>query len=311
VNAATTDESLHRLASAIAAPGERAQLLKQGPDGKKVRAGFVDIAEAAASGRSFMVKTRDEILNVDNDVDKDQVRAPDFLAEYAETLDDLRPVLCKSGGEGRYHVLIRIPDPHVREHVAGLARSFGFKDVQCGRWIRPPLAPHPFGGRSELVNMTVEEAAEVLSPRTTLPGPLRAVAKRALLTGSRGLSDSEALMSATLGMVVNGWDEHEMFATLLRYQGGRSLVKRLEKGWTRQRVHAWWEKHTLRRARERVAKSPTVRSKSDAQLTIAGARAWWQVHPWIGRAGATDRVVLGCLLDIAELSPREWCTSGR
>ena len=207
-SAAPSDpHELLRLVYAVAAPGERAQLLKRGPDGKKVADGFVDLADAAASGRPFMVEARPEILVIDNDVDVDQVRAPDFLVEYAETLDDLLPVLCKSGGEGRYHVLIHIPDHQLRDDVAGLARSFGFHDVTPGRWIRPPLAPHPSGGRSELVNMTAEDAAEILTPRTSLPGRLGGRALRALLTGSTGPSPSEALMSATLGMVVNGWDE--------------------------------------------------------------------------------------------------------
>jgi len=300
----TTAAQIAELAEAIRAQDWRPQYLRLGEDGQsKIVDGWAaSVWEAAWSGRAFMVKARADIVAIDND-NSDEVTVWEFLDEYPTYLD-LLPVVSGSGGEGRSHLLARIEDPVEREGFIRDAKGFGFRDVQAGRWIRPPMSPHPAGGASRLVNMDASQAVAALRVTSDLPGPLGAKAKVALFLGPSTATSKDAssvLMAVTLGMVANGWsDEKVMFDILMRYPGGASLHRRMEKdGWSKERAFEWWQQHTLAKARERVAASPTIRSKSDVRPTLAGLKAWMAVHQWKGTGGSTDVLVLGHLLGLA------------
>lgn len=293
------------LAEAIRDGDWRPQYLRLGDDGRsKIQDGWAaSVSEAAQSGRSFMVKARRDIVVIDNDTDVDGgVTVWEFLEEFP-SYEELLPVVSSSGGEGRWHLLVRIEDPAEREGFIRDAKGFGFLDVQAGRWIRPPMAPHPAGGSSTLVKMEPSFAVAALRDTRELPRRLGARVKVALYLGPSGFTSRDAssvLMTITLGMVATGWtDERTMFDTLRRYPGGASLQRRIENGWSVETAFEWWQQHTLTKARKRVALSPTIREKSDAWPTLGGLKEWAGVHQWRGIGGATDRLVLEHLLRLA------------
>lgn len=290
------------IAAAIADPTQTPIYLRLDENDHKVNDGFASsVREAVYSGRAFTLMTAGDVVVLDNDPD-DGVSAADFLEEFPDLLEGLRPVLCASGRPYAFHVLIRCGSRLDCDEIVAAAKSFGIGDAQVGRWIRPPLSPHPNGlVRSEITNMSPAEALDALKP-LGLAGPLGRKALRALEQGPAvGEDRSAVLMSAVLGMVVGEWDEDAMFDTLLVKPGGESLrVKTGEKHWSEDRTRQWFKKHTLKRARERVVMSPTPRSAADALLTVSRAQEWSRVHQWPGTGGNTDRIVLRYVLSKAE-----------
>ena len=303
----TNSGPLERLASAISDPTERPQYLADvvvdGRHSKKAVGWASTIGEAVDSGRPFMVRASPTIVVIDDD--NGPVSAPEFIEEHPVLLGDSDPVLCQSGGgEGRWHLFIRVSTPLDGDEIVGAAKQFGLKDVQRGRWIRPPMSPHPSGDTaSSIFNMTVDEAVAALSPKG-LPGKLGRKALDALYGGpasAAGGDRSSVLMSATLGMVARNWDEAEIFDVLLAHPGGESLRARIdERGWSEAQTRTWFERYTLAAAKARCEASPTVRSVEDAVKIITSARRWMEARAWKGSGGNTDRLVLGYLLDLAE-----------
>ena len=109
----------------IAEIGGRARLLL--PDHTAGR--WCSVAEAIASGRSFMVRPRDDVLVLDGDVPD----ALDRLLQLAEKMRraGLRPVVTASGTAGHGHLIAVIRDDHLLAKLRQAGRAKGF-DVRVG-----------------------------------------------------------------------------------------------------------------------------------------------------------------------------------
>jgi hypothetical protein len=130
--------------------------------GAKVIDGWASIEAAAQSGRAFCVAPADDLLVCDGDTDE----TAEHLVELASAIREARglPVIIRSGGNGnRHHVFGRIPDRREREQLSAIARALGFDVRHGGARIRPPLSPHPGGGRSAVVEPT--DPSEALAAR--------------------------------------------------------------------------------------------------------------------------------------------------
>lgn len=295
---AGSPEDRLRLAKGIADPTQRAQYI----DEANQACGWASIEEAAHSGRSYMVKAREDILVLDHD--DDDLLVESFIEEYCSDFDW---VICWSGMNQHQHGYIVVDDPAEREGLAKSAKDFRIADVQYGRWIRPPLAPHRLGKTcSTLKDINVEEAADRLhrAPRSL---GLGRKATNALLRPAPETKDgtkrdrSHELWSATVGMVNQGYDPDLMWRLLLDHPGGDSLRARMdERGWSEAKTRMWWERHVLPAARERVRLRPTVKDPAEALRIIYGARGWMEARRWKGTGGAHRKAVLIVLLDLAE-----------
>ena len=291
-----TVEQLEALALAMFMPGERCQYIDvhNNADGW---AGSVQ--EAVRSGRPFMGRCRDDVFNLDHD--EEPVVLDDFIEEF---LGDYEPVVDWSGQGDRQHLSVVVDDPLHRQALLDQAKQFGFRDVQFGRWLRPPGSPHRLGGFSRLVDgMSPEEAVRRLFrlPRSLGLGHR---ASQALFVGAGAFesgdrSSSMALVTATTGMVNAGYDDDQMWSLLRANPGGEKITRKIDEGEDPVEVRRWWQHRYVTGSRERVRLNPMISSGGDADEFIARVTRWMKARRWKGVGGANQRAALTALLKVA------------
>lgn len=294
-----------RLAEAVADLDHGIQFIN--PD--NAAAGYAgSLSEAVRSGRSYMVRARDDILVLDHD--EDDLLVTRFADEF---LSDFQVVIARSGQGFHQHAFVVIDDPAQREYHERAAKDFGIVDVQFGRWIRPPGAPHRFGGSwSRLENVDAEAAFTALFRPSGRTSPLGHKARQALYVGKTafvtkhapGGDASGALRSATLGMVNAGYSEDTMWALLMNNPGGEKIRTKIANGMSVEAARRWWVKQHVETARAKVERWPTVSCPEDALVLVSAVRAWSDAHVWRGPGGGTDRSVLQVFLNLAEQQHR-------
>lgn len=298
----TSEGLLLALVQLMSAPHTRPLYLRAGAGNSKLEDGRAgSVADAVRSGRPFTITLRDDILALDAD---DEVRASEMVRDFIdEYLAEFEPVVCTSGKPGRLHLFVYVWDPRWRQHLLDAAREMGFKGSAFGKSMRPPCAPHPHGGSSALVDLTVGEAIEALrSPHEQQVRGLSRKASYALYVGSDGRpgdSRSDVVARATLGMLDAGFGLDEMWSLLLANPGGERLREELQ-GSPQGVVYDRWIKYTVEWARSKRASSPTIKQASDALRIVAAARLWMDTVTWKGTGGNTDRAVLSTFLDLAD-----------
>lgn len=294
-----------RLAEAVADLAQGIQFI----DPNNNADGYAEsLSEAVRSGRSYMVRARDDILVLDHD--EDDLLVTRFADEFPS---DFQVVITRSGQGSHQHGFVVIDDPAQRPYYERAAKDFGIADVQFGRWIRPPGAPHRFGGSwSRLENVDVDAAVTALYRPSGRTSPLGHKARQALYVGKTAFvtkhapsgDASAALRSATLGMVNAGYSEDTMWALLMNNPGGEKIRLKIDKGMSHEAARRWWVKQHVETARAKVEQWPTVSCPQEALVLIHAVRAWSEAHVWKGVGGATDRSVLQVFLDLAEKQHR-------
>ena len=219
------------LTFAVSVPAKRALML----DADNGGSGFVDLADAVASGEAFAVVVKPGLLAVDFDQDNAVEAAEALAAQLAEA--DARPVLVASGRPGHRHLFVWVGIESV-DAWAAVAKQLG-GDVRSGsRRIRPPLTPHREGLPVALVAMTEAEALEALTHVDPVASPIgevecaevevQVVAAPSVLPGLPSVRGS--LSEPMAALLVDG-DETD------RYESGSEVLYALAKaavwaGWT-------------------------------------------------------------------------------
>ncbi len=268
--------------------GQRVAVVTQ--DNK--RGDWLELAEAVRDGRAYMGQVDPEVLALDCDP-TERPQAADGVLVVREALERyaLQCVL-DSGREGHQHLFARVRDPTVRAELAALAQSRGLDVRQV---IRLPLSPHRLGHPVRLREPAmVEEAAGVLARRSRRP--LNPHMQRVLETGlSHHYSNSDRLQALCTAMVQADWTPGEAFQELRDHPVGESLrrVERQGRDPYAYFLTSW------RTAAAYVRDRPALAGPQEATVELAALRERVQRHPWPGAQGATQRMVLTALIDIA------------
>ncbi len=240
-------------------------------------------------------------------------------------------VLVASGGGG-FHVFATFAPPLPTEVMSGLAfemrSAYSTLDPNCLRdhsAIRPPLAPHRKGGRSEVIGdemtaLTVLRegnatriayalATTLRSARCARAGHSLDQAKQkltatgvTLLEGGRprGVDPSASAVewSFILSAMQCGLDVDEAIALLLdqQHRAGDRLRREAQKHGEKKALAAFHRQWT--RAAEYIKVNPAISSSTDARRVLNALSDAVTAHPWRGLAGASDSAVMEGLITI-------------
>ena len=231
---------------------------------------------------------------------------------------DIVYALTCSGRLGARHILVTLTDPIPPAAMARMARALRqrFPALDDGMlrnpWtgaIRPPLSPHRFSGRSEVVGDVAEALAALedgnppaawrqLAEVVGIP-LLTPAMERLLLDGDvehRYRSRSEVVYAIALAHANAGSTEAHLLDDLL--DAMNVAGEKVREMPHRRCIH--YVRHSWRRACARAKRSPVIRNRPEALAQLERVRATVEAALWPGRAGATAWLILQAHLAVAE-----------
>jgi len=300
------------IAQRLSRNDERARFLTA--DNKVGR--WVDIPDAVASGKPFMITVEDDILTLDIDHRNQYQIMRDIIGLLHSW--GVEPVVVASGQEGHRHLFAWIESHDHLEFVRTMSRKGGI-DVRESRHIRPPLSPHRLGLQSRLIRpANRQKALAALARRPTrwpelpttlgrsgnrpidavqvIPGPLTPRIQALLHDGDnegRYQSRSELEMAVLTGMARAGWGFDEVVAAMLDLDNAAGY--RL-----RELVEDRGEDHALVSLERSYDKATEyARASPSVSPGVVGALRL-HADTWTGRTGHSDLTVYQKMLDHVE-----------
>ncbi len=278
-------------------------------DAKNRRAGDCrTVAEAAGTGRPYVVTVAPDVLAWDADTDA-QAAAAERLASELVALG-VPALLHGSGRPGHRHLWAVVPDRTTRARYTEQAAALGLAAPRSV--MRPPGSPH----RLELDVEPVDDPAGFVdaveaarAAALDLDRPLARLDWRALLTTGRFPrgwtgegSPSSMVWHAAIGAIRAGVTLDAFRAQLAdpANLGGTAYRDRLDR---RGKSHAdhWLPHYVWPSAAERAARTVTPPADAEAaRAHLSALRDAIDAHRWRGMSGATDRAVLVALVARAE-----------
>lgn len=278
-----------RLGSLVLKPGERVSVVLR--DNR--RGEWLTLAAAARSGCAYMGEVDDDVLPLDCDP-SERPEATRGLALVIKALSRhaIQPVVIDSGRDGHAHLFARVPDPGLLTELKTLARGSG---LGVRSVIRLPLSPHRAGLTVRLRSPeTVDEAAAALA--RPVRRPLSPAMQQALTAGvSAHISPSDRLQALCTAMIQAAWTDAEAYRALRANPGGKTLRRVEGEG---RDPHEYFL-NSWRTAAEFVRERPALPGPQEVVVELIIMRERVQRQQWHGTQGATQRMVLTALIDLA------------